>query len=368
MVDFAGWVMPVSYSGILSEHLAVRRAAGLFDVSHMGEIEVRGPGAEPFVDWLTPNRVRGLAPGRAQYSALLTEQGTYIDDLLVYRLEPEAILLVVNASNTEKDLAWIRERADSWTAGRSGAGGAVAIDDTSEETALLALQGPLAVEILAPLTSSDVGTLRSFGLLETALGGDPAVVSRTGYTGEDGFEIFVSADCAERVWNRLLDAGRERGLVPAGLGARDSLRLEAGLCLYGHEIDDRVTPFEVGLDWVVKLDDGDFVGRDALLRQRTTGVPRRLVGLELDGRRIGRADAAVWNDGAAIGRVTSGTWSPFLERSIAMAMLEAGHAAVGARVEVEVRGTRELAQVRALPFYRRRPAPRRGPLRPERDA
>jgi aminomethyltransferase len=359
MVDFAGWEMPVSYSGILAEHLAVRRAAGLFDVSHMGEIEVRGPGAEPFVDWLTPNRVRGLAPGRAQYSALLTERGTYVDDLLVYRLGPETILLVVNASNTEKDLDWIRVRGESWNAG-SGAGGAVAIDDTSDATALLALQGPLAVEILAPLTTSDVGALRSFGLVETGLAGDRAVVSRTGYTGEDGFEIFVAADCAERVWNRLLDAGRERGLLPVGLGARDTLRLEAGLCLYGHEIDETVTPFEVGLDWVVKLDDGDFVGRDALIRQRAAGVPRRLVGLDLEGRRIGRADAAVWSNDLAIGRVTSGTWSPFLERSIAMALLDAAHAAGGAQVEVELRGTRERAQVRGLPFYRRRSAPRRG--------
>jgi aminomethyltransferase len=358
MVDFAGWEMPVSYSGILAEHLAVRRAAGLFDVSHMGEIEVRGPGAESFVDWLTPNRVRGLAPGRAQYSALLTEQGTFVDDLLVYRLDPQTILLVVNAANTEKDLAWIRERAETWSSDGPRAAAAVSIVDTSDATALLALQGPLSVEILAPLAGDDVGALRSFGLVTTQLVGERAVVSRTGYTGEDGFEIFVGARAAERVWSRLIEAGRERGLLAAGLGARDSLRLEAGLCLYGHEIDETVTPFEVGLDWVVKLDHGDFVGRDALLRQRAAGVPRRLVGLELEGRRIGRADAAVWSEGEAIGRVTSGTWSPFLERSIAMALVGAGHAAAGGRVEVEVRETKEPALVRELPFYRRRP--RRG--------
>jgi aminomethyltransferase len=236
----------------------------------------------------------------------------------------------------------------------------VVIVDTSDDTALLALQGPRSVEILAPLAGADVGALRSFGLIATDIAGDRAVVSRTGYTGEDGFEIFVAASAAERVWNRVLDAGREHGLVPAGLGARDSLRLEAGLCLYGHEIDETVTPFEAGLGWVVKLEDRDFVGRDALIEQRAAGVPRRLVGLELDGRRIGRAQAAVWSDGDMIGRVTSGTWSPFLERSIAMALLGAGHSAAGARVEVEVRETREPARLRGLPFYRRGEGPGRG--------
>jgi aminomethyltransferase len=346
LVDFAGWEMPVSYAGILAEHLAVRRAAGLFDVSHMGEIEIRGAGAEAFVDSLTPNRVRGLSPGRAQYSALLTEEGTYVDDLLVYRLDAETILLVVNASNTAKDLAWIQERATD----------GVTVDDVSDATALLALQGPLSSEILAGTTDANLGKLLSFRLVSTTVAGAPAVVSRTGYTGEDGFEIFVAAGDAEHVWNALLDAGRERGLVPAGLGARDSLRLEAGLCLYGHEIDETVTPFEVGLDWVVKLEDRDFVGRDALLRQRAAGVPRRLVGLVLEGRRIGRAGVTVWGGNEAIGRVTSGTWSPYLEQSIAMALVGSGDAIPGAPVEVEVREARERAAVRGLPFYRRRRA------------
>jgi aminomethyltransferase len=342
LVDFAGWEMPVSYSGILAEHLAVRRSAGLFDVSHMGEIQISGAGAEAFVDSLTPNRVRGLSPGRAQYSALLTEEGTFVDDLLVYRLDEETILLVVNASNTAKDLGWIQARAID----------GVAIDDVSDATALLALQGPLSSEILAAVTEADLGKLLSFRLVSTTVAGGAAVLSRTGYTGEDGFEIFVAAGDAERVWTTLLDAGRERGLVPAGLGARDSLRLEAGLCLYGHEIDETVTPFEVGLDWVVKLEGRDFVGRDALLRQRAAGVPRRLVGLE--GRRIGRAGATVWSGDEAIGRVTSGTWSPYLEQSISMALVGAGHAAAGAPVEVEVREAKERAAVRGLPFYRRR--------------
>ena len=263
--------------------------------------------------------MRGLAPGRAQYSALLTDEGTYVDDLVVYRLEAESILLVVNASNTAKDLAWIRARATD----------GVTVDDVSDATALLALQGPRSSEILGGMTAADLRSLLSFRLVSTTVAGAPAVVSRTGYTGEDGFEIFVAAGDAARVWTDLLDAGRERGLVPAGLGARDSLRLEAGLCLYGHEIDETVTPFEVGLDWVVKLEDRDFVGRDALLRQRAAGVPRRLVGLELEGRRIGRAGATVWSGDEAIGRVTSGTWSPHLEQSIAMALVGAGHAARG---------------------------------------
>jgi aminomethyltransferase len=281
--------------------------------------------------------------------------------LLVYRLEPEAILLVVNAANTAKDLAWIRQQAAGWEAGEgragswgSGAGG-VRIIDVSDATALLALQGPLAQEMLAPITTLELAALRSFRLASGEVAGVECIVSRTGYTGEDGFEIFVASGDAVAVWRRLLDAGRDRGLLPIGLGARDSLRLEAGLCLYGHEIDDTVTPLEAGLDWMVKLDDEDFIGRAALLEQRAAGVPRRLVGLELAGRRIARAGARVWGGTAdAVGRVTSGTWSPFLERSIAMALLDAGRAAPGGAVEVEVRDHRESALVRSLPFHRRR--------------
>jgi aminomethyltransferase len=354
LVDFAGWEMPVSYSGILAEHLAVRKSAGLFDVSHMGEIKVDGPGAERFVDWLTPNRVRGLEPGRAQYSALLTERGTYVDDLIVYRLDRESILLVVNASNTAKDLEWIRRQAGSWASASKDGQAGVTVTDTSDSTALLALQGPLAQEILAPLTALDLSTLRSFRLGSTRVADAEAIVSRTGYTGEDGFEIFVGAADAVEVWNRLLAAGRDRGLMPIGLGARDSLRLEAGLCLYGHEIDETVTPLEAGLDWMVKLEDEDFLGRAALIEQRSAGVPRRLVGLELPGRRIARAGADVSDGHRSLGRVTSGTWTPFLERSIAMALLETGSAEVGRDVLVQVRDHHEPARVRALPFHRRR--------------
>jgi aminomethyltransferase len=346
LVDFAGWEMPVSYSGILAEHLAVRRAAGLFDVSHMGEIRIEGRDAESFVDRLTPNRVRGLATGRAQYNALLTERGTYVDDLVVYRLAPESILLVVNASNTDQDLAWIRDHRR----------GDVEVRDVSDETALLALQGPLAESILVPLTPLDLEALRSWSLASTEVAGVPVVISRTGYTGEDGSEIFVGSNDAAAVWRRLLDAGRDRGLLPIGLGARDSLRLEAGLCLYGHEIDDTVTPFEAGLGWTVKLDGEDFIGRAALLEQRAAGVPRRLVGLELAGRRIARSGSPALRGDRTIGRITSGTWTPFLERSIAMALVDAPEADAANQIEVEVRDHREPARVRKLPFYR---APRR---------
>ena len=228
------------------------------------------------------------------------------------------------------------------------------VTDSSDSTALLALQGPLAEEILTPLTPLDLSALRSFRLASTEVAGAAAIVSRTGYTGEDGFEIFVGAEAAAAVWNRLLDAGRDRGLLPIGLGARDSLRLEAGLCLYGHEIDETVTPLEAGLEWMVKLEDEDFVGRSALIEQRSAGVPRRLVGLELPGRRIARAGSDVGDGHRSLGRVTSGTWSPFLERSIAMALLETGSAEVGRDVEVQVRDHHEPARVRALPFHRRR--------------
>jgi aminomethyltransferase len=263
---------------------------------------------------------------------------------------------VVNASNTDKDLAWIREQAALWTDSAGEAPDAARIVDVSDATALLALQGPRAEEILASISSLDLTALRSFRLAAGEVAGADAVVSRTGYTGEDGFEIFAAAVDAVAVWQALRQAGHARGLLPIGLGARDSLRLEAGLCLYGHEIDETVTPLEAGLEWMVKLEAEDFIGRAALLEQRRAGVPRRLVGLELEGRRIARAGSLVWSPAAdaPVGRVTSGTWSPFLERSIAMALLDAGNTAPGTGVEVEVRDHRQPALVRTLPFHRRR--------------
>jgi aminomethyltransferase len=344
LVPFAGWEMPVQYAGVIEEHRAVRTAAGLFDVSHMGEIRVRGAGAEALLQGLTPNDVAKLAPGRAHYSGLLTERGTYVDDLLVYRLAADDFLVVVNASNAERDLAWIASRA---------AGGDAEVVDESDRWALLALQGPKAVEILTPLASSGVSELRYYGFQQGEVTGRPALISRTGYTGEDGFELYLAPEDAPEIWRRLLAAGADRGLVPAGLGARDTLRLEAAMALYGHEIDESTTPFEAGLGWVVKLDKGDFTGREALLAQRERGLERTLVGFEVQGRGIARQGHGVLSQGEKAGTVTSGTWSPTFEKALGMAYVPLALASPGTSLTLDVRGKPLPAQVVELPFYRR---------------
>jgi aminomethyltransferase len=359
LVPFAGWEMPVQYEGVIEEHRAVRTAAGLFDVSHMGELRVVGPDAEAFLQHLTPNDVAKLEEGRAHYSALLTESGTYLDDLLVYRIAAEEFLVVVNAANTESDFRWTADRArEAREEGRE-----VEVEDVSERYALLALQGPLAVEILQPLAAvaqarrSDPAELDAIGYYRFARGevaGAPAILSRTGYTGEDGFELYLDPEDAPRVWDRLLEAGRDRGLVPAGLGARDTLRLEAGMALYGHEIDAGTTPWEADLGWTVKPDKGEFIGRGALLAQKAAGVERRLVGFEVRGRGIAREGHPVLHDGREVGRVTSGTWSPTFEKALGMALVPAALAEPGTAVEIEVRGRRLPAEVVKLPFYQRR--------------
>jgi aminomethyltransferase len=358
MVGFAGWHMPVQYAGVIEEHRAVRSAAGLFDVSHMGEVQVRGPGAEQLLQRLTPNDVAQLAAGRAHYSGLLTERGTYVDDLLVYRLAQDEFLVVVNASNTAKDLAWLHEHAAA-AAGPPGAPASPAaeIADATDAYALLALQGPRALAILEPLASPGIGALRYYGFLRGEVAGVPAIISRTGYTGEDGFELYLAPERAPEVWRRLLAAGAPQGLEPAGLGARDTLRLEAAMALYGHEIDDRTTPFEAGLSWVVKLGKGDFLGRAALVEQRDRGVQRTLVGFTVEGRGIARQGHAVLSDGATVGVVTSGTWSPTFEKAIGMAYVPPALAAPGTRLGIDVRGRTLDAAVVELPFYRR-PRPR----------
>ncbi len=343
MVPFAGWEMPVQYRGVIDEHRAVRERAGLFDVSHMGEIRVRGPRAEAALQRLTPNDVAKLTPGRAHYSGLLTERGTYVDDLLVYRLASDDFLLVVNAANRSGDLAWVQDRI----------GGEVEVVDESDRWALLALQGPRAAEILAPLTDVDLGSLRYYGFARGAVDGLSGIVSRTGYTGEDGFELYLPSEAAAPVWRRLLETGADHGLEPAGLGARDTLRLEAGMALYGHEIDDTTTPWEAGLGWVVKLDSGDFVGREALARQKEKGPERKLVGFEVVGRGIARDGHGVLVGGEEAGRVTSGTWSPTLEKALGMAYLPVATSETGREIELEVRGRRLPGVVADLPFYRR---------------
>ena len=346
MVEFAGWEMPVQYAGVIEEHRAVRSAAGLFDVSHMGEVRVSGAGAEKFLQRLTPNDVAKLTPGRAHYSALLDERGAYLDDLIVYRLGVEEFLLVVNAANAAADFEWIARHAPRTAA-------PVRVEDVSDRFALLALQGPRAQEILAPLTDVELAGLRYYRFTTGAVGGKSALVARTGYTGEDGFELFLAPQDAPAVWDAVLAAGAPAGLQPAGLGARDTLRLEAGMALYGHEIDASTTPLEAGLDWVVKLDKGDFVGRAALAAQRAAGVPRRLVGFEVLGRGIARQGHTVFDGERAVGRVTSGTWSPTFEKPLGMALVESEHAAPGTRIAIEVRGKRLAAALAPLPFYRR---------------
>ena len=346
VVEFAGWEMPVQYEGVIEEHRAVRTAAGLFDVSHMGEVRVRGTGAEALLQRLTPNDVSKLAPGRAHYSGLLTEQGTYVDDLLIYRLAADDFLVVVNASNKDKDFQWIADR--------SGGSGAAVVDE-SDRFALIALQGPRALEILAPLAGPEPAGLHYYGFLEGEVAGRPAIVSRTGYTGEDGFELYLDPEDAPIVWRRLFETGASAGLKPAGLGARDTLRLEAAMALYGHEIDEKTTPFEAGLGWVVKLDKGDFVGRNALVAQKERGLERRLVGFEVRERGIARQGHAVVSqeDGRAVGAVTSGTWSPTFEKALGMAYVPVSMADPGTPLGLEVRGKRLAGAVVGLPFYRR---------------
>ncbi|MEE8147690.1 MAG: glycine cleavage system aminomethyltransferase GcvT [Longimicrobiales bacterium] len=347
MVDFAGWQMPVQYAGLTAEHGAVRERAGLFDVSHMGEIRVRGSGAQDFLQRLTPNDVVRLTQGRAHYSALLTERGTYLDDLLVYRLGEEEFLLVVNAANTASDLEWIVSRLPD----------GVEVEDASSDFALLALQGPKSEDILQPLTDVELSSLKYYRFAQGKVAGLPAIVSRTGYTGEDGFELYLAAEASPELWDRLLEAGESLGLVPAGLGARNTLRLEAGLALYGHEIDDTTTPFEAGLEWTVKLGKGDFVGREALKRQKESGPERRLVGLALTGRGIAREGHPVLVQGQKVGSVTSGTWSPTLEKALGMAYVPRQLAEPGTPLSVEVRGRLVDGVIVELPFYQRANSP-----------
>jgi aminomethyltransferase len=341
LIDFGGWEMPVQYTGILEEHRAVRERAGLFDVSHMGELEVTGRGAAGALQRLTPNDVARLTDGRIQYSAFLTERGTFVDDLLVYRRAEDSYLLVVNASNTAKDFAWAQ----------AGAGDA-RVEDRSDAYALIAVQGPLAAELLAPRCDPDPTDLKYYTFRDSRVLGVPALVSRTGYTGEDGFELYLRPESAPAVFRGLLEAGRSRGVLPCGLGARDTLRLEAKMALYGNDIDDTVTPWEADLGWIVRMGKGDFTGRAALERQKVEGVPRRLVGFEMVDRGIARHGYPA-KTAAGAGVVTSGTMSPTLSKPIGLALLPSAARAVGTALAVEIRGRDAAARVVETPFYRR---------------
>lgn len=344
LVDFAGWELPVQYAGLIEEHRAVRNAAGLFDVSHMGEARITGAQALDFLQRVTCNNVARLKPGRAHYTALLTPEGCFVDDLLVYKIAEDDYLLVLNAANTAKDLEWLRRHADDFDA---------RVEDQCDRWAQLALQGPRALSILHRMSEDDFGELPYYGFRFASLGGGNCLVSRTGYTGEDGFEIYCPPDVAVPLWNGLLEAGRDDGLQPTGLGARDTLRLEARMALYGNDIDDTTTALEADLGWIVKFKKGDFVGRDALLRQREAGLERKLVGFEMRGRAIARHGYAAQKDGATVGRVTSGSFAPSLDRRIGLAYLPIDLTSEGTEFEVDVRGRAEPAVVVPTPFYRR---------------
>ncbi len=347
MVSFAGWDMPVRYSDVMAEHHAVRSAAGLFDVSHMGEIRVSGAGAEAFLQRLTPNNVNKLKPGRAHYSGLLNERGTYIDDVLVYRLADEDFMVVVNASNIDRDRAWIESQPHPDTT----------IEDQSARYALLALQGPKAPSILARLTASELESIRYYRFAQGQVAGRDALISRTGYTGEDGFELYCAPEDAPFLWDQLFEVGAADGLVPAGLGARDTLRLEAGMALYGHEIDDTRTPYDAGLGWVVKLAKGEFIGRSALAAQKEAGGPtEHMVGFEVTDKGIAREGCVISSPGEGArpsGVVVSGTWSPTLEKALGIAYVPASLAEPGTELAIAVRKRILSAVVVPLPFYKR---------------
>ncbi|HEX6185166.1 MAG TPA: glycine cleavage system aminomethyltransferase GcvT [Pyrinomonadaceae bacterium] len=348
MVDFGGWDMPVRYpAGTVEEHMATRTRSGLFDVSHMGEIEVRGADAIAFVNRLCSNDASKLVDGQAQYSALTTESGTVVDDLLVYRFGPEHLLLVVNASTTEKDWDWISShRRDE----------SVELTNRSSDFCQLALQGPEALRILQTLTATPLEEIKYYHFREGQVDGVDSIISRTGYTGEDGFEVYAAPEHAERLWEKMLDAGRHgtpEGTQPAGLAARNTLRLEAGMALYGHEITEETTLLEANLGWITKLAKGDFNGREALARQKEEGVARRLVGFEVTERGIARDGYEVYADGAKVGQVTSGSPAPYLKKNIGMAYVPAALANVGQQIQIDVRGRMVGAQIVPVPFYKR---------------
>ena len=340
LVDFAGFEMPLRYSGDVREHLAVRRSAGLFDISHMGEFEVRGAGAEGFLDRAVTNDVAALETGQALYSPMTRPDGGIVDDVLIYRLK-DRYMVVVNASNIAKDFQWLKESAPK----------DVELVDRSNDTALLAVQGPRAAEVLkghVPDAALELGYYRA---LEGSLFGIEALISRTGYTGEDGFELYFHPHQAERVWEGLTKAGKAADLEPIGLGARDTLRLEMGYMLYGNDIDDSTSPLEAGLAWTVKLRKPSFAGKEALERQKADGLLRKLVGLEAEGRRVPRHGMVLEAQGRPVGTVTSGSFSPSLEKPIGLAYVETAQAALGTTLEATAGSTRIPVRVVKRPFY-----------------
>lgn len=343
MVEFAGWEMPVQYQGVIEEHRAVRTCAGLFDVSHMGEIEIRGEGATEFCQRMTANDVSRMKLFQAQYNLLLNPRGGVIDDVMFYRLQENIFFICVNAANSDKDFTWLHDRAAD----------RVEVENVSAKYAQLALQGPRAELILQPLTQVSLAGLKSFYFGFADVASIRCLLARTGYTGEDGFELYCNSEDAPRLWTALLDAGAPQGLVPVGLGARDTLRLEKAYPLYGHELDDTTTPLEAGLEWVTKFSKPDFIGREVLLQQKERGVERRLVGLEMLQPGIARGGYPLFKNETNVGHVTSGTQSPSLGKAIALGYVSADCAAPGNLVDVEIRSRKIPAKIVSVPFYRR---------------
>ncbi len=346
MVEFGGWDMPVEYSGIVDEHMAVRTRAGVFDVSHMGQIEIAGADALKAVQHITSNDASRLADNQIQYSALTTPQGTFVDDVLTYRLAGDHFMLVVNASNIMKDFHWIVEHVRE-------VGGDAAAVNTSSRYALIAIQGPAAKDVLQSLTGVDLSAIKYYWFATGEVANVRVTISRTGYTGEDGFEVFAPPNAAERVWDALLHAGRTAGVVPAGLGARDTLRLEAAMRLYGNDMDETASVVEADLGWIVGWKKESFIGSDVLKQQKADGTTRKLAGFEMVDRAIGRHGYDVYVDGGRAGVVTSGTQTPFLKKAIGMAYLPSDRTAPGTEFDIDVRGRRARAVVVPMPFYKR---------------
>ncbi len=350
MTEFAGFDMPIWFEGITTEHMAVRSGVGIFDVTHMGRTVVTGREAMAFLNYITSNDVSKLDVLAAHYSTILNERGGIVDDFVLSRQGPERFMMVYNASNREKNLNWILDHSKNFD---------VKVEHISDEVAMFAVQGPKAEETLQKISSEDLSAVGRFKCCWTELAGCKAFISRTGYTAEDGFEVFIldtpleKPDKAVKVWNAILEAGREFGIKPCGLGARDTLRLEGGMCLYGNDIDENTTPLEARLSWVVKFDKGDFIGKEALLKQREEGVRRRRSGIIVVDKGIPRPHQEVWAEGEKIGELTSGTYSPLLKRGIAMGYLKRPYSKAGTEVEVKIRERMVKAKVIKFPFYRR---------------
>jgi aminomethyltransferase len=345
MIDFGGWDMPVQYAaGTIEEHMAVRSAVGLFDVSHMGEIEIRGPQALDLIQHLTTNDAGKLDDGQAQYSALTYPEGTFVDDILVHRFAPDHYFLCVNASNSDKDFAWIDSHTLDYDAEAT---------NVSANYTQLAVQGPKALETLQPLTGVPLAAIKYYWFTRGDVDGVPAIIARTGYTGEDGFEIYVDPNESDRLWNKILESGESRGILPCGLAARNTLRLEAKMALYGNDIDSTTTVLEADLGWICKLNKGDFIGRDSLVRQKEEGLKRKLIGFEMTDKGIARDHYPIFINNREAGVVTSGSFAPYLKKNIGLAYLPIEHTGVGTAFEVDVRGRRLAAQVAQTPFYKR---------------